>query len=434
MLKILSSILRPSRGRVEFNGRVGSLLEVGAGFHPELTGRENMFLNAAILGLKHSEIVQKLDEIVAFSGVERHLDEPVKHYSSGMYMRLAFAVAAHIEPEILLLDEVLAVGDAEFQKKSIERIEQVSQHGQTVILVSHNIQTVLRLCRRALCLDQGRVVDIGSAADVTARYLEIGGANRGARRYGEDAYAPGDHVVRLRGMRVRSQEGETLGTVDIGQRVRHRDGIRSSGSRRHAVPFLTVHSERMAGVVGHGCVERFGTGGRVRRADTRKSPGFRRICFPRRAAGDSRGAFLPAHTESFRRARCGGVSRGRKRGGARGQYAGSIEGAVRPLLEWSVEHRNMKVLVCSVNAPWPPMSGVDLRGWQILNLLQGSAGRLACSRLRVSHSAAGFRGAPWVVTGSANQPSGSDKVGLSRPMRCRRMVIIDERSATCARN
>src|SRR5271157_2049168 len=120
LLKILSSILRPTKGRVELNGRVGSLLEVGAGFHPDLTGRENIFLNAAILGLKHSEIIRKLDEIVAFSGVEKHLDEPVKHYSSGMYMRLAFAVAAHIEPEILLIDEVLAVGDADFQKKSIQ--------------------------------------------------------------------------------------------------------------------------------------------------------------------------------------------------------------------------------------------------------------------------------------------------------------------------
>ncbi len=146
LLKILARILRPTRGRIELRGRVGSLLEVGSGFHGELTGRENIFLNAAILGMQHREIVAKLDEIVDFAGVGQHLDQPVKTYSSGMYMRLAFSVAAHIEPEILLVDEVLAVGDAEFQKKCMRRIEQVGKNGQTVLFVSHNIQAVLRLC------------------------------------------------------------------------------------------------------------------------------------------------------------------------------------------------------------------------------------------------------------------------------------------------
>jgi lipopolysaccharide transport system ATP-binding protein len=338
LLKILSSILRPSRGRVELNGRVGSLLEVGAGFHPELTGRENIFLNAAILGLRHSEIVQKLDEIVAFSGVEKYLDEPVKHYSSGMYMRLAFAVAAHIEPEILLLDEVLAVGDADFQKKSIERIEQVAQHGQTVILVSHNIQTVLRLCRRALCLDRGRVVDIGSAADITARYLQIGGGNRGARRYPEGAYAPGDQVVRLRGVRVRGRDGETLGTVDIGQECGIEMDFEVLEDGVPLFPSLTVHSER----------------GPVLWATDASSPWHGR---PRPLGRYTEIAWIPANllsegvlrvaaaVHSFRPHSTHFVEPDavvfhavETSGGARGQYAGFIEGAVRPLLEWTVEH------------------------------------------------------------------------------------------------
>jgi lipopolysaccharide transport system ATP-binding protein len=148
----------PHRGHVELQGRVGSLLEVGSGFHGELTGRENIFLNAAILGMRHGEIVRKLDEIVDFAGVGQYLDQPVKNYSTGMYMRLAFSVAAHIEPEILLIDEVLAVGDAEFQKKCMQRIEQVGKHGQTVLFVSHNMQAVLRLCSRALLIEQGKLV------------------------------------------------------------------------------------------------------------------------------------------------------------------------------------------------------------------------------------------------------------------------------------
>lgn len=338
LLKILSSILRPSRGRVELNGRVGSLLEVGAGFHPELTGRENIFLNAAILGLTHSEIVKKLDEIVAFSGVERYLDEPVKHYSSGMYMRLAFAVAAHIEPEILLLDEVLAVGDAEFQKKSAERIERVNQHGQTVILVSHNIQTVLRLCRRALCLDQGRVVDIGSAADVTARYLAIGGANRGARRYGEDAYAPGDHVVRLRGVRIRSKDGATLATVDLGQAF----GIEMEFEVLEAgvalFPSLTIHNDRMpvlwatdASSDWHGRARPIGRYTEIAWVPAHLlSEGALRVAASVHSFRPRTAHFVEPDAVVFHAVE--------STGGARGQFAGSIEGAVTPLLEWSVEH------------------------------------------------------------------------------------------------
>ncbi len=161
LLKLLSRITEPSEGRITLRGRVGSLLEVGTGFHPELTGRENIFLNGAILGMKRAEIRKRFDEIVAFAEVEKFLDTPVKHYSSGMYMRLAFSVAAHLEPEILLVDEVLAVGDASFQRKCLNKMESVSKHGRTVFFVSHNMPAITRLCPRAIMLDRGRVYQDG---------------------------------------------------------------------------------------------------------------------------------------------------------------------------------------------------------------------------------------------------------------------------------
>ncbi len=337
LLKILARILRPTEGRAELHGRVGSLLEVGAGFHPELTGRENIFLNAAILGMNNAEITAKLDEIVAFAGFEKHLDEPVKHYSSGMYMRLAFAVAAHIEPEILLIDEVLAVGDADFQKKCVDRIEQVGRHGQTVLLVSHNIQTVLRLCQRALLLDEGRVVDIGSASDVTARYLKIGGANRGRRRYAEGPYAPGDAVVRLRGVRVRSRDGATLESVDIGREFGIEVEFDVEQPGKVLFPSLIVYNEWWPVIWSTDVASEWH--GRPRPAGR-----YREV------------AWLPAHlmTAGAMRITAGIHSFQpytvhfvepdavtfqalETEGGARGDYTGYIEGATRPLLDWTVE-------------------------------------------------------------------------------------------------
>jgi lipopolysaccharide transport system ATP-binding protein len=171
LLKLLSRITEPSTGRIEVDGRLASLLEVGTGFHPELTGRENVYLNGAILGMTRREIKSRFDEIVAFAEVERFLDTPVKRYSSGMYMRLAFAVAAHLEPEILVVDEVLAVGDMEFQKKCLGKMEDVSHGGRTVLFVSHNMDAILRLCSRVIHLAKGTVVDIGPTPAVVAKYL-----------------------------------------------------------------------------------------------------------------------------------------------------------------------------------------------------------------------------------------------------------------------
>jgi len=171
LLKILSRVTYPTEGGADIRGRVGSLLEVGTGFHPELTGRENIFLNGAVLGMRKTEIQRKFDEIVDFAEIEQFLDTPVKRYSSGMYMRLAFAIAAHFEPEILIVDEVLAVGDAAFQKKCLGKIGEVAHEGRTVLFVSHNISAILSLCERALLLDNGKLVSQGSPSSVVQRYL-----------------------------------------------------------------------------------------------------------------------------------------------------------------------------------------------------------------------------------------------------------------------
>jgi lipopolysaccharide transport system ATP-binding protein len=179
LLKILSRITEPTAGRAVLRGRVGSLLEVGTGFHGELSGRENIYLNGAILGMKSSEIARQFDRIVAFAEVEPFVDTAVKHYSSGMYLRLAFAVAAHLEPEILLVDEVLAVGDAAFQKRCLGKIGEVAEEGRTVIFVSHNLSAVERLCDSALLLDHGRVTFQGSTTDAIERYLQTGSAAQG---------------------------------------------------------------------------------------------------------------------------------------------------------------------------------------------------------------------------------------------------------------
>jgi lipopolysaccharide transport system ATP-binding protein len=172
ILKILSRITAPTEGCAEIHGRVGSLLEVGTGFHPELTGRENIYLNGAVLGMKRAEVKLRFDEIVAFSEIEKFLDTPVKRYSSGMYVRLAFAVAAHLEPEILIVDEVLAVGDAAFQKKCLGKMNIVSREGRTVLFVSHNMQSVRQLCQRAILLKEGALAADGVATEVTAKYLQ----------------------------------------------------------------------------------------------------------------------------------------------------------------------------------------------------------------------------------------------------------------------
>ncbi|PKQ29461.1 MAG: ABC transporter ATP-binding protein [Actinobacteria bacterium HGW-Actinobacteria-10] len=214
LLKILSRITEPTQGRVEIRGRVGSLLEVGTGFHSELTGRENIHLNGAILGMSRADIKSKFDEIVEFSEIGRFLDTPVKRYSSGMYVRLAFAVAAHLEPDILIVDEVLAVGDAEFQRKCLGKMGDVAAGGRTVLFVSHNMGAVNRLCQTGLLLEDGKVKARGPVQDITSLYLQNGGSSPFEREWPDGSGAPGDTVARLRRLRV-VQDGAAAGSVDI---------------------------------------------------------------------------------------------------------------------------------------------------------------------------------------------------------------------------
>jgi lipopolysaccharide transport system ATP-binding protein len=210
LLKILSRITEPTEGRVTLRGRVASLLEVGTGFHPELTGRENVFLNGAILGMHRAEIKRKFDEIVAFAEVDKFLDTPVKRYSSGMYVRLAFAVAAHLEPEILVVDEVLAVGDTEFQKKCLGKMKDDSgKEGRTVLFVSHNMAAVNNLCSRALMLDGGRVIHDGETAQVVDHYLNSGMEKSGEITWPNPEEAPGNDRVRLKAVRIISESKVT---------------------------------------------------------------------------------------------------------------------------------------------------------------------------------------------------------------------------------
>lgn len=201
LLKILSKVTAPTLGQMRVKGRIASLLEVGTGFHPELSGRENIFLNGAILGMTKKEISAKFDEIVDFAGVELYIDTPVKRYSSGMYVRLAFGVAAHLEPEILIVDEVLAVGDAEFQRKCLGKMGDVASHGRTVIFVSHNMQAVQSLCKKALYLKAGQVVDYGASAPVINNYLGKEVKNRLNVRW-EEEHAPGNDIARVLAARV----------------------------------------------------------------------------------------------------------------------------------------------------------------------------------------------------------------------------------------
>jgi lipopolysaccharide transport system ATP-binding protein len=214
LLKILSRITRPTTGWAEIHGRVRSLLEVGTGFHGELSGRENTYLSGSILGMSKSEIDRKFDEIVAFAEVDKFIDTPVKHYSSGMYVRLAFAVAAHLEPEILLVDEVLAVGDASFQKKCLGKMGDVAKAGRTIVFVSHNMTALRRMCTCAIWLEGGRALDSGDPGEVIDHYLQKNTVSTLETVWPDDATAPGNERVRLRSVRVIPEtDGSDLITV-----------------------------------------------------------------------------------------------------------------------------------------------------------------------------------------------------------------------------
>lgn len=223
ILKLLSNIITPTVGEISINGRLSALLEVGSGFHPELTGRENIYLSGSILGMRRREITAKLDSIVEFAGVRQFIDTPVKRYSSGMYVRLGFSIAAHLDPDILLLDEVLAVGDAGFQAKCMERIDDLRRAGTTIVFISHDLNAVERMCGRVLLMQRGELVAGGPPREVIAKYKQLSAEGEPAgpqgigaeRKWPDPAQAPSDGIVRLRRARVRTQEGETTNAIDI---------------------------------------------------------------------------------------------------------------------------------------------------------------------------------------------------------------------------
>jgi len=215
LLKILSRITEPTEGYADIHGRVGSLLEVGTGFHPELTGRENIFLNGAILGMKKDDIENKFDEIVSFAEVEQFIDTPVKHYSSGMYLRLAFAVAAHLEPEILVVDEVLAVGDLSFQTKCLGKMQDVAKTGRTILFVSHNTSAITRLCSRAVLLSQGSVIQVGSSAEVVAAYLSDAAGSSAKAGWNSEALSPGVGGFKLASVTIMNENDEPSNVLNI---------------------------------------------------------------------------------------------------------------------------------------------------------------------------------------------------------------------------
>ncbi|MBI2670125.1 MAG: ABC transporter ATP-binding protein [Candidatus Yanofskybacteria bacterium] len=244
LLKILSRITPPTKGEIRIGGKLASLLEVGTGFHPELTGRENVFFSGSILGMKKKEIEEKFDEIVSFAGVEKFIDIPVKRYSSGMSVRLAFSVAAHMDPDILVVDEVLAVGDAEFQKKSLSKMEEVTQQeDRTILFVSHNMESISRLCKRVIVLKEGKIVIDADAHTAIDRYLRSDHRTVGSRNWDNPLTAPGDESVRLLSIGLEGVEGEQKDSFELQDDIIIKVKISVTDETTPLTPFLYLYNE-----------------------------------------------------------------------------------------------------------------------------------------------------------------------------------------------
>jgi lipopolysaccharide transport system ATP-binding protein len=341
LLKILSRVTEPTRGRAILHGRFCGLLEVGTGFHPELTGRDNIYMSGAILGMKRQEIARKFDEIVTFAEMEQFIDTPVKHYSSGMYVRLGFSVLAHMDPDILIVDEVLAVGDVRFQKKCMGKMEDVGQHGRTVLLVSHDMLAITRLCKRAILLNKGEVVHEGSAHEVVNHYLHAGYL-RPCVEWPNPAVAPGNEIVRVQAMRAKTESGVVLDRFDIRRPIEIEVEFEVLKSGHVFVPGVALHNEEDAVVfVVHDRDPEW----------QRKPRPVGVYCSTVRIPGNflSEGFFslsLSMVTESPFRAHTYvdrvigfGVNDSGMGDTARGDFHGRWPGAVRPLLEWRTRYK-----------------------------------------------------------------------------------------------
>lgn len=338
LLKMLSKIVEPTTGRIEIRGRLSSLLEVGTGFHPELTGRENVFLNGAILGMPRVETLRKFDEIIAFSGVDRFVDTPVRHYSSGMYMRLAFAVAAHLDPDILLIDEILAVGDLAFQQKCLGKIESITNEGRTVLFVSHNLGSVSSLCTSAMLMDSGKIVAFGDVAEVTMKYYRDGAASPAAFDLSDGRRRVGNEHGRLIAGRVLNRSNVPSMDIHISEALSLEMEFELLDS--HPGPFIpNFHFSASDGTIAFVSVDtsRNATGvGRYRaRCEIPGSllnegvyfVGFGLTTF---STGVTVHFFEPGAISFNVRDPIEGIA-------SRGDWGGSMPGAIRPNLQWHTE-------------------------------------------------------------------------------------------------
>jgi len=342
LLKVLSRITEPTTGRADLHGRVGSLLEVGTGFHQELTGRENVFMSGAVLGMRRTEIIRKFDEIVEFAGIEQFLDTPVKRYSSGMQVRLGFAVAAHLEPEILFIDEVLAVGDTDFQKKCLGKMSELGQGGRTILFVSHSMPAMLRLCQQAILLDHGRIITAGPTHAVVRTYLETDAGRTSERRWDDPSAAPGDDVARLRSVRVVTTQGRPADEVDVREPIDIEVEYWrvSAGDLRPSVHFQMFNDE---GVCLFGVSDFLAPGWHSRpqarglvRSTCRVPGNF--LAEGRMTLTVTICTYNPLHDHAVERDAVAFQVVDRSEGdGVRGVHVGEWPGVVRPMFEWKVE-------------------------------------------------------------------------------------------------
>jgi len=343
LLKILSRITTPTTGRTEVRGRIGSLLEVGTGFHPDLTGRENVFMNGTILGIRRAEIARRFDEIVAFSEIEKFIDTPVKWYSSGMYLRLAFSVAVHLDSEVLAMDEVLAVGDVGFQQKCLDKMHEIRNQGRTILFVSHSMAAVTRLCQRVILFDKGHMIADGSPAEVVNSYLGENWHVTAERQWLNPHERPGNSIVKLVKVRARTEEGVTAESVNIRRPV----GIELTYDVLQPGYALTPKVE----LTNEEGVHVFAThdiGERWRRETRLPARYVSTVWIPGNflSGGNLRidASVMSHYPETVTHVHVSGVAAFQvldigEGQSARGDYRGPIPGAVRPLLNWETEVR-----------------------------------------------------------------------------------------------
>ena len=342
LLKILCKITRPTIGRAEITGRVSSLLEVGTGFHPELTGRENIYLNGTILGMRKREIDEKFQNIVSFSGIEKFIDTPVKRYSTGMKVRLAFSVAAHLDPEILIVDEVLAVGDADFQKKCLNKMDDVGKSGRTVLFVSHNLQAVARLCPRSILLEHGQIIDDGPSHKIISNYLNSEMGTSAARVWNDLNTAPGGDVARLRAVRIVSKDEKIAEYVEINQPFRiemEYDVIKDGYVLLPNFHIYNEHSVKVFAVVDVDPVWRKKKRPKGRYISAVEVPGniMAEGLFSVRAVLITLNPIIVQFSESYVVAF--NIVDNQNGNTARGDYVGRLLGAMRPLLNWHTTYK-----------------------------------------------------------------------------------------------